>query len=126
MSVLIVEDEKLFNWSLARSLSQRGYDVQRAFTAEEAVDRIKKSGFEVVLLDYRLPDLNGLEVARVVRELQPGAVIFLLTAFQLSELPTHPGLIDYYFNKPLDLQQLHRVLNAIPRPASGLTDDKPA
>jgi len=107
LNVLVVEDEKLLNWSLSSSLSKWGFDVQPVFTGSEALAQIENSGFDVVLLDYRLPDLDGLVVARTVREKQPDAVIFLLTAFQLNELPVDAGLIDSYFNKPLDLQQLH-------------------
>lgn len=115
LNVLVVEDEKLLNWSLASSLSKWGFDVQPVFTGSEALAQIENSGFDVVLLDYRLPDLDGLVVARTVREKQPDAVIFLLTAFQLNELPVDAGLIDSYFNKPLDLQQLHQALEEIPR-----------
>ena len=115
LNVLVVEDEKLLNWSLASSLSKWGFDVRPVFTGNEALAQIENSGFDVVLLDYRLPDLDGLVVARSVREKQPDAVIFLLTAFQLNELPVDAGLIDSYFNKPLDLQQLHQALEEIPR-----------
>ncbi len=112
-NVLLVEDEKLLNWSLASSLSKWGFGVQPVFTANDAFAQIKKGWFDIVLLDYRLPDLDGLAVARLVRERQPKAVIFLLTAFQLSELPVDAGLIDSYFNKPLDFQQLHKALMEI-------------
>jgi DNA-binding response OmpR family regulator len=115
MNVLVVEDEKLLNWSLASSLSKWGFEVQPVFTGNEALAQIEKSGFDIVLLDYMLPDVDGLAVARLVRERQPGAVIFLLTAFQLSELPLDAGLIDNYFTKPLDLQNLHQALSEIPR-----------
>jgi CheY-like chemotaxis protein len=115
LNVLVVEDEKLLNWSLSSSLSKWGFDVQPVFTGNEALAQIENSGFDVVLLDYRLPDLDGLVVARTVRQKQPDAVIFLLTAFQLNELPVDAGLIDSYFNKPLDLQQLHQALEEIPR-----------
>jgi len=115
LNVLVVEDEKLLNWSLSSSLSKWGFDVQPVFTGSEALAQIENSGFDVVLLDYRLPDLDGLVVARTVRQKQPDAVIFLLTAFQLNELPVDAGLIDSYFNKPLDLQQLHQALEEIPR-----------
>ena len=115
MNALVVEDEKLLNWSLASSLSKWGFGVQPVFTGNEALAQIEKSGFDVVLLDYRLPDLDGLAIARTIRERQPDAVIFLLTAFQLNELPVDAGLIDSYFNKPLDLQQLHQALEELPR-----------
>jgi len=110
MSVLIVEDEKLLNWSLVESLSKWGFDVHPVFTGNDAVAKLDNLGFDIILLDYQLPDLDGLEVARRVRKIQPNAVIFLVTAFQLSELPVDEGLIDVYFNKPLDLRQLHHAL----------------
>ncbi len=115
MNALVVEDEKLLNWSLASSLSKWGFGVQPVFTGNDALAQIEKSGFDIVLLDYRLPDLDGLAIARLVRKRQPDAVIFLLTAFQLNELPVDAGLIDSYFNKPLDLQQLHRAIKGIPK-----------
>jgi CheY-like chemotaxis protein len=114
MSVLVVEDEKLVSWSLENSLSKWGFNVQSVCTGNDAVARLKESGFDIVLLDYQLPDLDGLSVARQVRRIRPGAVIFLVTAFQLNELSVDDGLIDDYFNKPLDLQQLHRALDQIP------------
>jgi DNA-binding response OmpR family regulator len=110
-NVLVVEDEKLLNWSLASSLSKWGFDVHPVFTGTDALAKLEKSGFDVVLLDYMLPDVDGLAVARLVRERQPNAVIFLLTAFQLNELPVDSGLIDSYFNKPLDFQQLRQALD---------------
>jgi len=113
-SALVVEDEKLLSWSLVSSLSKWGFEVQPVFSGEEAVAQIEKSGFDVILLDYQLPDLDGLAVARCARQKQPAATIFLLTAFQLNELPIDRGLIDDYFNKPLDLQQLHQALARIP------------
>ncbi len=115
MCVLLVEDDKLLNWSLASSLSKWGFNVQPVFTGTDAIAHLGKSGYDVVLLDYQLPDLDGLSVARLVRKTQPDAVIFLVTAFQLNELPVDDGLIDDYFNKPLDLQQLHLALKKIPK-----------
>lgn len=115
LSALVVEDEKLQSWSLAKSLAKWGFDVQPVYTGNEAVAQVEKSRYDVVLLDYQLPDIDGLEVARRVRQAQPGAVIFLVTAFQLSELPVSTGLIDAYFNKPMDMTQLHQALKQLPK-----------
>jgi DNA-binding response OmpR family regulator len=119
LTILVVEDEKLMNWSLAKSISNWGFDVRPVFTGNEAMAQLEKSGFDVILLDYQLPDFDGLQVARCIRKAQPNAVIFLVTAFQLSELAVEAGLIDAYFNKPLDFQQLHQALINVPRWSGG-------
>lgn len=122
-SVLVVEDEKLLNWSLARSLSNWGFDVHPVLTGTDALAELAESGFDIVLLDYRLPDRTGLELARFIREAQPDTVIFLVTAFQLSELVVDAGLIDAYFNKPLDFRQLRKALFGARRRNDGIRDD---
>jgi two-component system response regulator VicR len=112
-----VEDEKLLNWSLAKSLAKWGFDACPVYSGKEALAQLEKSGFAVILLDYQLPDVDGLQIARRIRKTHPEATIFLVTAFQLNELSIDNGLIDAYFNKPLDLQQLHQALLSIPRGA---------
>ena len=113
--ILVVEDQKLLNWSLAKSLAKWGFDVHPVFTGSEALAQLERSGFDVFLLDYQLPDVDGLQVARCIRKTQPNAIIFLVTAFQLNELAVDAGLIDVYFNKPVDLQQLHQALVTLPQ-----------
>ena len=116
-SVLVVEDEKLLNWSLAKSLGNWGFEVVPVFTGSDAVAQLARSGgYDIILLDYQLPDLDGLETARRVRGISPKAVILLVTAFQLNELSVEAGLIDGYFNKPVDLQQLRQALHKYQRP----------
>ena len=111
----MVEDGKLLSWSLVSSLSKWGFEVHPVFTGRDAVARLQESGFDAVLLDYQLPDSDGLAIARQIRKLQPNAIILLMTAFQLNELFVDDGLIDDYFNKPLDLAQLHQALETVAR-----------
>jgi DNA-binding response OmpR family regulator len=113
MSVLVVEDEKLLNWSLAKSLAKWGYDVRPVFTGADAVAQIADPEIDVFILDYQLPDLDGIEVARRVRAARPDSLILLVTAFQLNELPLSGGIIDAYFNKPVDLQQIRQALKGL-------------
>jgi CheY-like chemotaxis protein len=125
-SILVVEDDKLLSWSLTQSLTKNGFDVHPVSNGADAIAMLEKSGFDIVLLDYQLPDVDGLRVAHRIRQDQPRAVIFLITAFQLSELEVESGLIDAYFNKPIDLQQLHHALASLPRlPASHVTAGRP-
>lgn len=114
MRILVVEDDKLLNWSLVQSLSKSGFEVRPTSCGLDAVEEFRKTNFDIILLDYQLPDVNGLEVARQVRIVQPRVTVFLLTAFQRSELAVDEGLIDGYFNKPIDLNQLCRTLKKIP------------
>ena len=112
-AVLVVEDEKLMSWTLVSSLVKWGYNARPAFNGHEAIEELRRSGFDIILLDYQLPDLNGLQLAHRVRKLQPTAAIVMITAFQPHELALDQGLVDGYFNKPLNLQALHRALQEI-------------
>lgn len=112
-AVLVVEDEKLMSWTLVSSLVKWGYDARPAFNGHEAIEELGRSGFDIILLDYQLPDLNGLQLAQSVRKLQPTAAIVMITAFQPNELGLDRALVDGYFNKPLNLQDLHRTLKEI-------------
>src|SRR5215210_1617859 len=62
-TVLIVDDEDLIRWSLRERLRADGYDILEAGTGQTALDRFK-DGVDLVLLDYRLPDIDGLSVLR--------------------------------------------------------------
>jgi CheY-like chemotaxis protein len=119
-SILVVEDQKLLNWSLAKSLAKWGFDVHPVFTGSDAIAQIEKSGFDVILLDYQLPDMDGLQLARCIRKAQPNAVIFLVTAFQLNELDVDAGLIDASTNRLIFSSC--QALVSIPQ---WLTDPKP-
>ena len=112
MNALVVEDEKLMNWSLTQSLDKWGFNTRSAYSAQEALEAIHSIHFDVVLLDYHLPDQNGLQIARKVRAKLPSAQIYMITAFQLSELPLGGGLVDGYFNKPVDLKRLRAALES--------------
>ena len=114
--VLVVEDDKLMNWSLVSSLSKWGVEVQSVFNGNDAIREIRKTRFDIALLDYQLPDLDGLAVARVIRETQSHTAIFLVTGHPLNELPQEPHLFDIYFSKPVNMNQLQLALQGIIQP----------
>jgi len=85
--VLIVDDEPLIRWSLAETLADAGYDVVEAGDGEGAMDAASRSQtFDVVLLDFRLPDSNDLDLLSRLRALAPGAQVVLMTAFGTPEI----------------------------------------
>ncbi len=79
--VLVVDDEKLIRMTLRSRLEKEGYEVQEAETGAAALSLLQEEEPELVLLDYRLPDTDGIEVLRRTRELRPGVPVILMTAY---------------------------------------------
>src|SRR5678815_5755826 len=95
--VLIVDDEPLIRWSLAERLRGDGYDIVEAGTATHAIE-LADQGFDLVLLDYRLPDGDGLTVLRQLRDLDPDTLVIMLTAHTIIETVVEAmrtGAFDY-------------------------------
>ena len=85
-SVMVVDDEAVARVSLAEILRLEGYQVATAASGEEALSLLNKSGpFDLMVLDLKMPGMDGLEVTEMVRVQSPGTVIILLTAFATLE-----------------------------------------
>jgi DNA-binding NtrC family response regulator len=113
--VLVVDDEALIRWSLSERLRSDGHDVVEAGTAAEALDRAEQ-GVDLVLLDYKLPDEDGLTVLRKLHDQDPDTVVIMLTAHKGVETVVEAikgGAYDYA-TKPFDLDDVAlRVTRAL-------------
>jgi DNA-binding NtrC family response regulator len=83
LAVLVVDDEPLIRWSLRQALIDRGHSVATAATGADALKEITRavSVFNVVILDYRLPDRQDLTLLDDVRRMSPESVVVMMTAF---------------------------------------------
>ena len=78
--ILIIEDVKLVRWSLQQKLMHEGYDVESCPTGEEGVNLVRDDGFDVVLLDIRLPGIDGVQVLRDIKAMDKDVAVIMLTA----------------------------------------------
>ena len=110
--VLIVEDDDGMRFFLSEALEKEGYCFQVAKTGEEALKLFAEELFDLVVLDYNLPGINGMEVFAKIRDKVPDMVVILITAFGSKDLAIEAmgqGVFDY-FSKPLDIGELRVVI----------------
>ena len=79
-----MDDEALIRWSLAERLTSEGYEVLEAETGAAALEKLPE-GVDLVLLDYKLPDTDGVSVLRKIKEFDQDILVILLTAYASVE-----------------------------------------
>ena len=106
-TILVVDDEALIRWSLSERLKSEGYDVLEADTGKAALEKVTE-GVDLVLLDYRLPDTDGVTVLRKMKEFDPDILVILLTAYASVETAVEAMKLGaYHFaNKPFNLDEV--------------------
>jgi len=106
-TVLVIDDEQLIRRSISRRLGTAGYNVLEAENGQAAIDQTR-SGIDLAILDYRLPDLDGLTVLKQIRQIDPDVLVVLLTAYASVETAVEAMKLGAYhfMNKPFDLEAL--------------------
>ena len=106
--ILIVDDEAPLRNILRKFLEKGGYEVFDAASGKEALGILEEEHIEVMFLDLLLPDTNGIELCRKIKEENPISVLYAMTAkTSLFELPDciEAGFVDY-FPKPLKREKI--------------------
>jgi two-component system response regulator AtoC len=121
--VLVVDDEALIRWSLVETLGDAGLSVAEASDGQSALRTLTERGpFDVIVLDYRLPDSNDLNLLATIRRLSPRTAVVMMTAFGTPEVSS--GALDLgayrVVAKPFDMHHMaDLVLEAHGSAASG-------
>ncbi len=116
--VLVVDDEKLIRWSIRKRLSREGYSCDEAEDGKTGVFLLQRGEYDLVLLDMKLPDIDGMELLRQFRDKYPDMPVIVITAFSSVSSAVEAmreGARDY-IAKPFDMDALaftvRRVLSA--------------
>lgn len=120
--VLVVDDDLLALESLEDYLRQAGYTVAAASSAREAVERAREAEWDAALLDMKMPEMDGFQIAAVLRQLQPDLRVIIFTGYASLESEARAAQLDFYEYLPksnwydLLLPTIERVLAAPERP----------
>jgi len=110
--ILIVEDERLIRWSIKSRLQDEGFLVAEAENGKAAFDLLEDDECDLMILDYRLPDMTGLQVLERVRQGMPEVSVVMMTAYGTVENAVQAmklGAFDY-LTKPVNLDALAMVV----------------
>ena len=106
--ILIVDDDKEFCASMADILEAKGYAVESENSGEAAVDKVKEKSFDVILMDIKMPVMNGVEAFKQIKEISPKTAVIMITAYSLEDL-IKEALQEGVFGvlrKPIDIDKL--------------------
>jgi two-component system, NtrC family, response regulator HydG len=115
ISVLVVDDEKIVRDFFQRLLSLLGLEATVIDSGYKAVEAAKANKFDLYFIDVRMPGLNGLETYRQVRQIDPAALVVMITGYAVDDILEQADREGVYGNirKPFDINQIKDVLDKV-------------
>ena len=113
--ILVVDDEEAMRESLNDWLKEDGYEVGLAAGGQEAIDMVRDEPWEIILLDLKMPGMNGLETLKHLKEVRPDAEILMMTAYATVDTAVQAmkeGAFDYLV-KPFDPDEVEILIKKI-------------
>ena len=111
--ILLVDDEPDILRALSRELHGTEWEITRAHSAEDAIEQVKKQTFEVVMSDYRMPGMTGVDLLTEVKKIQPAAVRLILSGYTDAQAilkSVNDAHIFKYLVKPWKSEELQDTL----------------
>jgi DNA-binding NtrC family response regulator len=106
--IMVIDDEKIVGDMAKLSLEQEGYTVETFLNAEPALKRLQEEKFDVVVTDYKMKGIDGMEVLRNVKDLYPATQVIMITAFANLDAAIEALRRDVhdFFPKPVKIKEL--------------------
>ncbi len=113
--ILLVEDDEGQRITMSMALRGRGYSVDALENWEKAVQMVEVNRYRGIILDVKLPAIDGIELARKIKDKKPDSKIILMSGFKTSEEMRDLNVdIEAFFEKPLNVDELVDCLNGFP------------
>lgn len=114
MKLLFIDDEQTFLKYLAKRLVLDGFTVKTAFSGEEGVEAAAREEFDVAVVDLQMPGIDGIEVQKRLKNLQPFLPCIVLTGHGSVENALESGKYNAFkfLSKPVDMDTLIETINA--------------
>ena len=113
IKILIIEDEHNIRISLKENLVSEGFDVDDVVDASSALEKIKDIFYDILLVDYNLPEMNGLDFIKEASQISPKSMPIIITGYSSVEIAVEAmrmGAHDYLI-KPVSIAELVKVIN---------------
>ena len=117
-SILVIDDDQAIRDSFVLSLLEAPYQVDTAPSGEEGIEMVRKSDYDIIFLDLKMPGLDGVETMRELRKINKDTTIYILTAFygdfveRLKEA-LKDGIEFEIMRKPITGDQIRLILESI-------------
>lgn len=115
LRIMVVEDDQIFRKNLCKALTIRGYDVYPVENGEVAVRLISEKDFDAALIDMKMPGMDGLQVVRELKEIQPSVRGIILTGYGSIEDAVETIKLGgyHYLTKPCEMGEIEDVLKKV-------------
>ena len=107
-SILIVDNDVNFTTATVDLFNEKGFHCMGVYSGREAIDKVREMAFDVILLDMKMPVMNGVETYREIKKIRPRTVVILVTAYRVEELIQDALEEGAYavLKKPLDIDRV--------------------
>ena len=114
-NVLVIDDDEKICWAFKQFLTDEGHRPIIANNAEEGLRKIQSETPDIILLDVRLPGMNGLEALKQIKVLQPEAIVIVMTAYDSVEMTIQAMQLHAFdfIPKPIDLDQVKAIIDRV-------------
>jgi CheY-like chemotaxis protein len=115
MKMLLIDDDEWIRDSLSLFFEGEGCHLVAVETAEEGIEELRKQGYDIILVDYRLPGMDGLEFLKRIKESQPDALTILITAYGSKDVflrARNIGVTDFV-DKPFTISTIEDTLSRL-------------